>query len=252
MEKPSVGDRELQGTTGTLIDFNNIEMQKDTEEILEGETFFAANEDNKLIECFLNLPPLEEMINPITIINIINHQSRDLRLQRTVREDGRYSHQEMERYEVICYTSLETRQWKIVIPETLLPNVLRWYHLVLGHCGTQRLYDTVSLRFHGTQLSKRCKEFLCIDNCNQYKNTGRGYGHMPPRNARLMPWDEIAVDLIGPWKVNIGGTELLFKALTCIDPVTNLVEIIRINNKSSRHVAEQFANCWLSRYPRAN
>ena len=87
MEQPSVGDRELQETTGTRIDFNNIEMQKDTEEILEGETFFAANESYKLIECFLNLPPLEEMINPITIINIINHQSRDLRLQRAVIED---------------------------------------------------------------------------------------------------------------------------------------------------------------------
>ena len=75
---------------------------------------------------------------------------------------------------------------------------------------------------------------------------------MPPRNARLMPWDEVAVDLIGPWKVTIDGTELIFKALTCIDPVTNLVKIIRINNKSSSHIAEQFANCWLSRYPRAN
>ena len=43
-----------------------------------------------------------------------------------------------------------------------------------------------------------------------------------------------------------------FKALTCIDMISNLVEIIRIRNKTSRHVAEQFANCWLSRYPRPN
>ena len=91
MAQPSVGDRELQGTKGTLIDFNDIEMQKDTEEILEGETFFAANENEKLIECFLNLPPLEEMINPITIVNITNHQSRDFRLHQAVREDERYS-----------------------------------------------------------------------------------------------------------------------------------------------------------------
>ena len=86
MEKPYVGDRKLQGTKGTLIDFNNIEMQKDTEEILEGEIFLAANKSYKLIKCFLNLPPLEEMINPITIINIIDHQSRDLRLQLFVIE----------------------------------------------------------------------------------------------------------------------------------------------------------------------
>ena len=43
-----------------------------------------------------------------------------------------------------------------------------------------------------------------------------------------------------------------FKALTCIDPVTNIVELIRISNKTMGHVAEQFSNSWLARYPRPN
>ena len=46
--------------------------------------------------------------------------------------------------------------------------------------------------------------------------------------------------------------ELEFKALTCIDPVTNLAEAIRINNKTSRHIADQFQSYWLSRYPKPN
>ena len=35
-----------------------------------------------------------------------------------------------------------------------------------------------------------------------------------------------------------------------IDTVTNLVELVRLENKSSAHVALQFENTWLSRYPR--
>jgi len=35
----------------------------------------------------------------------------------------------------------------------------------------------------------------------------------------------------------------------CIDTVTNLAEIIRIDNKSSQHIADQFQNCWLAQYP---
>ena len=63
----------------------------------------------------------------------------------------------------------------------------------------------------------------------------------------------VAVDLIGPWKVKIGvDEEIEFNALTRIDPVTNLVELIRINNKTSKHVTEQFENVWLARYPRPN
>ena len=40
--------------------------------------------------------------------------------------------------------------------------------------------------------------------------------------------------------------------MTCIDPVLNLVEIVRINNKSVDHISDQFANLWLSRYPSPN
>ena len=82
------------------------------------------------------------------------------------------------------------------------------------------------------------------------KNNARQYGHLPPRVAGIFPWRTVAVDLIGPWKIKVNGVPLEYNALTCIDPVTNLTEIIRIRNKTSKHVADQFANCWLSRYPR--
>ena len=43
-----------------------------------------------------------------------------------------------------------------------------------------------------------------------------------------------------------------FNALTIIDVVTNYVEIIRLDNKTAEHVAMQFENNWLARYPRPN
>ena len=41
-------------------------------------------------------------------------------------------------------------------------------------------------------------------------------------------------------------------SITCIDPVSNLVEMIRINGKTFKHVAEQFKKVWLARCPRPN
>jgi hypothetical protein len=38
-------------------------------------------------------------------------------------------------------------------------------------------------------------------------------------------------------------------ALTAIDTVTNLVELIRIDNKESNTVVRKFTQCWLTRYP---
>ena len=138
-----------------------------------------------------------------------------------------------------------------MIPESLVSDLLKWYHLVLGHCGSQRLYDTVKARFFAKNLNKHCISTVnSCEVCRMNKSSTKQYGLLPPRVAGVFPWRTVAVDLIGPWKIKINGRVLEFNALTCIDPVTNLTEISRIRNKTSKHIADQFANCWLSRYPR--
>ena len=110
MQKPSVGTKEQQGL-GHLIDFNNIAIPKDDKEILDGETFLniacdlvtaaiqtteTSNARNdklfyiELRECLLNLPSLETMENPITITNIVNHQSTNLS------DPDMFRHEELE------------------------------------------------------------------------------------------------------------------------------------------------------------
>ena len=82
----------------------------------------------------------------------VNHQATNLPLQRKIILDpAHYQHQEIEGYEAIHISSPARNGvpiWKIVIPSTLLPQLLIWYHLVLGHCGQQRLYNTVCARFY--------------------------------------------------------------------------------------------------------
>jgi len=41
-----------------------------------------------------------------------------------------------------------------------------------------------------------------------------------------------------------------FRALTIIDTVTNLVEIVRLENMTAAHVGLLFENTWLARYPK--
>ena len=69
------------------------------------------------------------------------------------------------------------------------------------------------------------------------KAVGRGHGHLAPREAALTPWRNVAVDLIGPWEINCAGHVLKYNALTIIDMVTNLVEVVRIENKTAEHMA---------------
>jgi len=76
------------------------------------------------------------------------------------------------------------------------------------------------------------------------------HGQLAPRDVILIPWTEVHVDLIGPWKYKVRGLrEIAVRALTMIDPVTNLVEIVRVHSTRSEENKRAFENTWLSRYP---
>ena len=55
--------------------------------------------------------------------------------------------------------------------------------------------------------------------------------------------------MIGPWRVEINKFEYSFGALTCIDSIIGLPEVVPVDNATSLSVAQAFeVNC-LSRYP---
>ena len=67
-------------------------------------------------------------------------------------------------------------------------------------------------------------------------NQGIGYGHLPPRETNLVPWNEVCIDLISPWTIVVNGRILEFKDLTSIDPVTSIAERIESNRIESNRI----------------
>ena len=106
----------------------------------------------------------------------------------------------------------------------------------------------INARLFYLGLSTICQQYQCPDDCGIIKNQGRQYRHLAAREVIIVPWHTVLVDLIGPWTTLVNGQELEFKVLTIIDTVTNLLEIVRIDNKKSRNIAQLFANIWLSQY----
>jgi hypothetical protein len=83
------------------------------------------------------------------------------------------------------------------------------------------------------------------------------YGKIPPpTNVKLATWEEVHVDLIGPWDIHCSSTSVpcrstieKVQALTIIDKATGWPEFAMIRNKSSYHIALLFDSTWLCRYP---
>ena len=215
--------------------------------------YSMAIDDDDLLDCFVNLPSSEGIPFVLGYDNIASAQTRDAVLQQLRQKFPQKFVQQLlaPNRRVICYIPQHNQPWKIYLPGELLQHAVRWYHLALGHIGINRLYDTMSLHLYNPNLKSHIETMISsCDACQRHKLVLRGHGHTAPREAGIHPWREVAVDLIGPWTIRLGGQETTFQALTIIDTVTNLTELVRLNNKTSAHVANQFENTWLSRYPR--
>jgi len=190
------------------------------------DSFFALEiDDPSLTTCLLHYPQLpENIVFPLEYGLIADRQQQDDGLLETMQEQSQQFHYiQLGQHNVICYTKNENDPWKICIPETLVHPIITWYHKRLNHIGMTRLTCTIATLFYNPHLKRNIEEIVQhCDVCQRYKINNVQYGKLPPREAEIAPWQEVAVDLIGPWKVKCAGQELTFNMLACINTVTNL------------------------------
>jgi hypothetical protein len=117
----------------------------------------------------------------------------------------------------------------------MVVDTVKWFHQVMGHSGEKRFQETLSQHYHHPKLRYHIEKLKCKD-CQKYKSEGRGYGLLPKQEVQIAPWEKVAINLIGPWKVKVNGQQVDFNALTCIDMALNLVELIYIDNKTATHI----------------
>jgi hypothetical protein len=79
----------------------------------------------------------------------------------------------------------------------------------------------------------------------KFELAGRGYGLPPKRLVQFAPWEEVAINLIGPWKVKVNGQQFEFNALTYIDTALNLAELICVDNKTAKYIHDKITQSWL-------
>jgi hypothetical protein len=196
--------------------------------------------------------------HPFQFKTVHHYQQNDTDLQELqAAHPNRYFIQDLDSYNILCrYDTIpasEDTPWKIVIPNNMLRPLVQWYHEITVHStGMDRLEALIRRHFYHPDLRKICREVISACTiCPQVRVSARPSGQLAPRIAPILPWSEVHIDFIGPWKVKVNNQVMEFNALTCIDPVTNLTEIVRLQgNKTAENASRLFENHWLSRYPR--
>jgi hypothetical protein len=216
--------------------------------------FVIEMDDPALLECFLNHPSSEEIPHfPLEHQETQQRQFADAELI-ALRQEKPHQFPVIgmgNNVHLVCHQRLPTEAWKTAVPTGVIGDLINWCHITLNHIGMTRLRETIATQFHCPRLKAPVEQRVAsCDACQRNKAIGPGCSELPERDAQLLPWNEVAVDLIGTWRISMDGQELEFNALTYVDPVTDLVKLTCMQNKTAAHVGMIFENNWPSGCPR--
>jgi hypothetical protein len=156
-------------------------------------------------ECYLNLPAYSAVDNPLDMEMIKELQDADNDLQcQATKYANRYVLKSISSVDnILCYVKPgdPLANWKIALPKSMLPPTIRWCHQITGHPSSKHLHMQISSRYYHHDLQRLINNYKC-NHCQCYIE-GKGYGHLPEHKIHTMPFEECAVDLIGPWTIQV-------------------------------------------------
>ena len=201
---------------------------------------------------------------PFHFSTIHHYQQKDQRILAFHQQDPqRFFFQSLNGFNILCEQLVPTKpDWVIVCPDDMLPKLVDYYHQLTVHTnGIDRLEALIKRHWSHDRIRDECTRVLnACSVCPQVRTGARQYGDLAPRDAPITPWHEVHLDCVGTWELELPSkVKIYFDALTMIDPVTNLIEIVRIPPKpdstkyepsrNGETMKRLFENHWLSRYP---
>ena len=96
---------------------------------------------------------------------------------------------------------------KIVIPQALKSKIMKWYHHTLLHPGRDRTCKTISQHLYWKDMKDHVHQFIRrCPTCQMTKQKHKNFGHVPPKEAEAVPWQQLCVDLIRPYKIPLNSS----------------------------------------------
>ena len=198
-------------------------------------------------DLFINYPT--DLPNfPIAFPQLEKAQQADAEIQSIKHYDTKRFYE----YNLKVYT--KNGNTKIVLPQSLVAATIKWYHHTQGHSGADRLLQSIAKHLYSPGLKDAVRAFVkTCDECQRYKNSGPGVGHLPPREETMVPFEQIAIDTVGPWTTDIPGIgKITFNAYSIMDTCSNLLELKQATqmNPTGKESIRVLEDVWLSRYPK--
>jgi hypothetical protein len=242
----------IKGEDNIVADaLSRLDLMEKTssEEVWIFQRGYEQHSMERMAECFAADDDDVPEPYPLSYERISIEQQRDDALKDYIDKHSEAYRTEQFRHGDKSY-DLYTKDGKIVIPKALQKKAAEFYHSLLMHPGETRTELTLAQHYTWKGLRKTVQQ-VCkkCTSCQLNKPRIRKLGKLPPKEAEIIPWDTVCIDLIGPYKIGKKKNKTTLHCLTMIDPATGWFEIIEVPNKQTDEIANIFEMCWLNRYP---
>ena len=119
-------------------------------------------------------------------------------------------------------------------------NCLRLAHNNFGHQGRTKMTELIKPLFYWPNMTKDCLTHVrACDICQKTDKTTPNPNCMQLREVTTVPFESVAIDLVGPFLTAVGGFQFL---LTCIDNATRWPEAIPIRTTTAKTIISHLTN----------
>ncbi len=140
---------------------------------------------------------------------------------------------------------------KIIVPKEGQLPLIQWYHEYLCHPGERRTVPSLQWHFWWPRLEEKVRnEVKLCQVCQRTKRRNQKYGMIPIKEVESKHWNQLCVDLIGPYKIRRKNkTVLTCQTVTMIDPATSWFLMAEYKDKHTITISNIVEQEWLSSYP---
>ncbi len=129
-----------------LVELAEVSIEEEDKMYFLDQEYSGLYNENiwECIECYFNLPDTPHPDeNPLNYAHICELQQQDeqlLALQEKNPDNYVNLHLDDDVDDIICYKKDPTQpNWKILLPELMVVDTVKWFHQVMGHPGEKRL-----------------------------------------------------------------------------------------------------------------
>lgn len=205
----------------------------------------AISKSERTIEiAYLQIHLDKNIVSKLKMIR--TEQLADIKLEKIIRQFKNNTYIQREKGFKFKYSESilfarynENENWRVVVPDSLINNVIEAYHETFGHFGSAKIYFLITQHFIWANMRRKIIKIInSCKLCQEVKNTNK---NLSGKMSTIIPEDDkdiLAIDIFGPLPTSTGGVKYV---LVVLNVFTKFVKLYALRKATTNAIINRLS-----------